>query len=168
MRILVLASFGLVAACSGGEEKKAEGPVAATLGAGQWEVSYETTAFRSTDGKTPILKSAVGEKETASVCVAAGSESKPDPALFAGAGYDCSYTTTYIKEGRVNAQLSCTREGANGSISLSASGTSTADTIEGSVDATSYLSGDGDFAMSRKITARRTAPACQPAAPKAA
>jgi hypothetical protein len=168
MRILVLASFCLVAACSGSEEKKAEGPVAALPSAGQWEVAFETTAFRSTDGKTPILTAAVGDKETAAACIAAGSESKPDPALFTGAGYDCSYMTSYIKEGRVNAQLKCTREGANGSINMSASGTSTADTFEGTVDTTSFLHGDGDFTMTRKVTARRTAPACQAAPAKAA
>ena len=161
MRVWMLASLCLVAACSGGgDEKKAEGPVAAVMGAGQWAIDFETTAFRSTDGKVPMLKAAVGDKAQAAACIAAGEEAKPAPALLVGAEYDCKYTSSYIKEGRVNAQLSCTREG-KGPISMSVSATSTADSFEGTVDSTSFLAGDGDFAMSRKVTGRRTAPACQ-------
>ena len=168
MRALMLGSFCLVAACSGGgEEKKAEEAVAAVMGAGQWALDFETTAFRSTDGKTPVLKAAVGDKAQALACLAAGEEAKPAPALLVGDGYDCKYTSSYIKEGRVNAQLSCTHEG-KGPISMSVSGTSTADSFEGTVDSTSFMAGDGDFAMSRKITGRRTAPACQAPATQAA
>ena len=169
MRGLMMASVCLLAACSGSaEDKKDEGPVAALPGAGQWEASFETTAFRSTDGKTPILTSAVGDKATVGACIAPGTESKPNPVLLAGEGYDCSYTNSYVKDGKVNAQLSCKREGANGTISMSVDGKSTADTFEGVVDANSFLSGDGDFAISRKITARRTGPTCQAPATKAA
>ncbi|TFI57448.1 DUF3617 family protein [Sphingomonas parva] len=170
MRGLMLASLCLVAACSGGEEKKAEDTAAAPAapGAGQWETTFETTAFRSTDGKTPAVKAAVGDKVTGAACVAAGEESKPAPALLVGEGYDCTYSTSYIKEGRVNAQLSCKREGVSGDIQMSVSGTSTADSFEGTVDTNSYLPGDGDFSMSRKVVAKRTGPACQAAPAKAA
>ena len=171
MRNLMLASLCLVAACSGGgEEKKAEDSAAAPAppGAGQWETNFETTAFRSTDGKTPVLKAAVGDKVTGAACVAAGEESKPAPALLVGEGYDCNYTTSYIKNGRVNAQLNCRREGISGDIPMSVSGTSTADSFEGTVDTNSSLSGDGDFAMTRKVTAKRIAPACTAAPTKPA
>jgi hypothetical protein len=168
MRKMMLLSLGLVAACSEpAEEKKAEGPVAAVFGAGQWEASFETTDFRSTDGKTPIVTAKVGDKATAPACVTAGAEDKPAAALFVGEGYDCTYGTTYIRGGRVNAQLTCTRAG-KGPIGFSASGTSTADTFEGTVDTVSYLPGDGDFQMSRKVTARRTGPTCAAPATKAA
>ena len=168
-RVVMLASLCLVAACSAGgeEEKKAEGPVAATFGAGQWEASFETTAFRSTDGKTPILAAKVGDKETAAACVAAGSEEKPDAALLVGEGYECSYGTSYIRGGRVNSQLTCTRGGV-GPIGFSVSGTSTADSFEGTAEAVSYLPGNGDFAMTRKVTARRTGPSCAAPATKKA
>ena len=169
MRYLLLASVCLLAACSGeAEEKKAEGPVAAAPAAGQWEASFDTTAFRSTDGKTPIVKAAVGDKATLTACIAPGEEGKPAPALFAGEGYDCTYSSSYIKDGKVNAQLTCSREGASGSINMSVFGSSTADTFEAEVDTNSSLSGDGDFAMSRKVTARRTGPTCAAPAAKAA
>ena len=166
--VVMLASLCLVAACSAGDEgeKKAEGPVAATPGAGQWEVSLETIEFRSTDGKTPILAAKVGDKESAAACVAAGSEEKPAADLFVGAGYDCSYGTSYIRGGRVNSQLTCTRGGV-GPIGFSVSGSSTADSFEGTSEAVSYLPGSGDFAMTRKVTARRTGATCEAPATKA-
>ena len=168
MRNLMLVSLCLVAACSGpAEEKKTEGPVAASPGAGQWEASFETTAFRSTDGKTPILTSKVGDKTSALACVAAGAEEKPAPALFVGEGYDCTYGTSYIRGGRVNTQLTCTHAG-KGPIGFSVSGSSTADSFEGTAETVSYLPGEGDFQMTRKVTARRTGPTCAAPATKAA
>jgi Protein of unknown function (DUF3617) len=170
MRAVMLLSMCLVAACSEApQEKKEEGPVAASLGAGQWESSFETTAFRSTDGKTPALKAAVGDKVTGTSCVAAGEETKPAPTLFVGEGYDCAYTgASVMRDGRINSQLSCTHEDLSGPINMIVSGNSTADSLVAEVEINSYLPGDGDFAMSRKVTARRTGPTCQAPATKAA
>jgi hypothetical protein len=171
MRALMLISVCLVAAaCSeGAEEKKAEGPVPASIAAGQWESSFETTAFRSTDGKTPVVKAAVGDKATGVSCVAAGEESKPAAALFVGEGYKCTYEgASVMRNGRINSQLNCTHDGISGPINMIVSGTSTADTVTAEVEINSYLPGDGDFAMSRKVTARRTGPTCQAPATKPA
>ena len=167
MRILILASVCLAAGCGGAEEKAADAPAAAaSMGAGQWETSFETTAFRSTDGKTPLIKAAVGDKANSSACLAAGSESKPEPAVLVGPDYKCTYQPgSYIKSGRLNAQLNCTRDG-KGPINISLSGTSTADTLDATAETTSFLAGDGDFTMKQKIVAKRTGPACQ--APAAA
>jgi hypothetical protein len=168
MRSWMLVSLCLVGACSGAaEEKKAEGPVAAALAAGQWQADFETTAFRSTDGKTPLVTAKVGDKASAAACVEAGAEQKPAPALFVGEGYDCTYGTSYIRGGRVNTQLTCTHAG-KGPIGFSVSGTSTADSFEGTAETVSYLPGEGDFQMTRKVTARRTGPSCSAPATKAA
>ncbi|QAY76176.1 DUF3617 family protein [Sphingosinicella sp. BN140058] len=167
MRRLMLASLCLVAGCGAAEEKKAEAPAAAAMGAGQWETAFETTAFRSTDGKTPMLKAAVGDKATSSACIAAGTDSKPEPAVLVGPDYKCSYQPgSYVKSGRINAQLTCTR-GGKGPINVSISGTSTADTLDATAETTSYLPGDGDFTMKQTITAKRTGPTCQAPAPGA-
>jgi hypothetical protein len=59
--------------------------------------------------------------------------------------------------------LTCSREGTDGQVRQSVSGTFTADTIEAEVSTTTYLSGYGDYAMSRTFTAKRLGE-CPPAA----
>ncbi len=159
MRILMMVPLCLVAAC-GGEEKKAEETTAATMQAGQWEVSSDVTSFRSTDKATPALKAAVGDKSTVSTCIEPGDVAKPKPELFAGEGYECKYKSDYIRNGRINASITCKRDALEGEIMMSVQGTYTGDSFEGTVDTLSYLSGEGDFAMNSKITGRRTGPTC--------
>lgn len=161
MRFLIIAPLFLATACSGGagEENKAE-EVAETMQAGQWEVSSEVTAFRSTDKATPALKAAVGDKAAAPACIEAGKEDKPPAAMFAGAGYECDYKDKYIRSGRITATLDCERDPLEGHIFMTIEGTYKGDSFEGTSSATSYLSGDGDFAMNSKISGRRTGPAC--------
>ena len=43
---------------------------------------------------------------------------------------------------------------------MTVEGTYKGDSFEGTSSATSYLSGDGDFAMNSKISGRRTGPTC--------
>lgn len=161
MRCLIIVPLCLAAACSGGggEEKKAE-EVAATMQAGQWEVSSEVTAFRSTDKATPALKAAVGDKAAAPACIEAGKEDKPPAEMFAGAGYECDYKDSYIRSGRITATLDCERDALEGKIFMTVQGSYKGDSFEGTADSTSYLSGEGDFAMSSKISGRRTGPTC--------
>jgi hypothetical protein len=161
MRALIIVPLCLMAACSdgGGEENQAE-EAAATMQAGQWDVSSEVTAFRSTDKATPALKAAVGDKTTAPACIEAGKEDKPPAAMFAGAGYECSYKDKYIRGGRVTATLDCERDALEGHIFMTVQGTYKGDSFEGTSSAVSYLSGDGDFAMESKISGRRTGPTC--------
>ena len=165
MRILIAAPLCLaVAACGGGgEEKKKEEAAAATMAAGQWETSHEVTAIRSTDKTEPAVKAAAGDRETGSVCIEAGKEATPDPALFAGPGHTCQYKNSYIRSGRITASLNCKREGVDGDLMMTVEGKYTGTTFEGTVSTTSYLPGRGDFEMSRKMSGRQTAPACQAA-----
>ena len=162
MRCLIIVPLCLAAACSGGggEEKKTEEAAATTMQAGQWEISSEVTAFRSTDKATPALKAAVGDKATAPACIEAGKEGKPPAAMFAGAGYECDYKDSYIRSGRITATLDCERDALEGKIFMTVQGNYKGDSFEGTSDATSYLSGEGDFAMSSKISGRRTGPTC--------
>ena len=161
MRFWIIAPLCLAAACSGGggEENKVE-EAAATMQAGQWEVSSEVTAFRSTDKATPALKAAVGDKASAPACIEAGKEGKPPAEMFAGAGYECDYKDKYIRGGRITATLDCERDALEGHIFMTVQGNYKGDSFEGTSSATSYLSGDGDFAMDSKISGRRTGPAC--------
>jgi hypothetical protein len=165
MRALIVMPLCLIAACSGGggEENKAA-EAAASMEAGQWEVSSEVTEFRSTDKAMPALKAAKGDKATAPACIEPDDAAKPEPELFAGPGYECDYKNSYIKGGRLNASLSCKRDALEGEIMMSVQGTYTGTSFEGTVDTISYLSGEGDFAMNSKISGKKTAPACTPPA----
>ena len=161
MRCLIIVPLCLAAACSGGggEEKKAE-ETAATMQAGQWEVSSEVTGFRSTDKATPALKAAIGDKATAPACIEGGKEDKPPPEMFAGVGYECDYKDRYLRGGRINISLECEREALEGKIQMTVEGTYTGDTFTSTANANSFLSGEGDFAMSTKVSGRRTGPTC--------
>jgi hypothetical protein len=160
MRSLIIVPLCLAAACSGGGEEKKADESAATMQAGQWEVTSQVTAFRSTDKATPALKAAAGDKSTAPACIEAGKEDKPPPEMFAGAGYECDYKDQYIRSGRLTATLDCERDALEGHIFMTIEGSYKGDSFEGTSSATSYLSGDGDFAMNSKISGRRTGPTC--------
>lgn len=161
MRALIIVPLCLAAACSGGGgEENAAAEAADALQAGQWEISTEVSDFRSTDKATPALKAAVGDKAAAPACIEAGKEDKPPAAMFAGVGYECDYKDRYISGGRINLSLECEREALEGKVMVSVQGTYKGDSFEGTSSATSYLSGDGDFAMNSKINGRLTGPTC--------
>lgn len=170
MRGWMIVPLCLLASCSGGEEKKAEEAVPTTLPAGQWETDFEVTKFASADKTTPAFDAKVGDKETTPACIPAGA-TEPPAGLFAGEGYECTYKSNYVRNGRINASLNCKREGVIGDIMMSVDGSFKADSFEGTVSTTTYLPGDGDFAMDRKLKGRKTGEACAPApaepAPKA-
>jgi hypothetical protein len=50
---------------------------------------------------------------------------------------------------------------------MNVSGSYDSNSFEATVDSTSYLPGDGDFTMSRKVKGKLTPGACQAAAPAA-
>ena len=163
MRVLILLPLCFVAACSGSEsEPKKEKAAAATLDAGQWETTFEVTSHRSTDGQTPAVKAKAGDKETAMSCIATAD--KPDPEIFAGAGYDCDYTNSHIRSGRIVAQLKCKRTGVQGDIMMTVDGDYDANGFTGTVGTTTFLPGSGDFAMNRKMTGKKTGADCAAAA----
>ena len=167
MRALSIVSVCLLAACSdgGGEEKKKADAPAAAMEAGQWESAFEVRSIRSTDKTEPVLKVKAGDKETGSACIAAGSEASPPGELFAGPGYTCRTQTAYNRNGRINSQYKCNRAGIGGEFMMTVQGKYTGTTFDGTVDTLTYLSGNGDFDMSRTVTARKTGASCAAAAP---
>ena len=167
MRNLTMLAACSLAACSGGGEEKKVEAAAATMEAGQWQTDFEVTGHRTTDKTEPALKAAVGDKETGSACIAAGSEATPPPELFSGPGYKCSYKTSYIRNGRINAALTCSRAGLSGEIMMSVDGTYTGTTFEGTVSTSTYLVSNGDFASTRKISGRKAGPTCAAEEPAA-
>jgi hypothetical protein len=170
MRMLLIVPLCVAAAaCSGGGDDGANQSAAApaAIPAGTWNTELEVKTFKSADKTTPALKAKEGDKEQASSCVPEGKGDQPPADLFTGSGYQCTYSRSYIKDGTINAGLTCSRPELKGQVNMNVSGTYTADEFEATVDSTSFLPGDGDFTMSRKVKGKLTPGACQPVAPDA-
>ena len=157
----------MLAACGGGEKKQeaaTEEEAPAKLTAGLYEVSGEVTALSSTDNTTPATKVKQGDKNVIKACVAA--DGQPDPVLFADAeGDKCEIKNSYIHNGRMSAQMSCTRSGQTGYVMPAMMGSFTKDGFEGEVNTLTYFVAEGDYRISRKVTAKRVGD-CPAEAPK--
>jgi hypothetical protein len=171
MRAFLIVPLCLAAAaCSGGDagNQQAAAEAPDTLPAGTWKTEFEVKSFRSADQSTPALKAKEGDKEESTSCVTEADRAKPAPELFAGSGYSCTYANSYFRGGMINASLNCTRPELKGQVVMSVTGSYDKDSFEAQVDGTSYLPGDGDFKMTRKVKGKVTPGACQPAAAPAA
>ena len=165
-KLLCVSALALaVAACGGGKQEQAaveEAP--AQMAAGLYEVSAEVTQLASTDNSTPATKLKQGDKVTAKACVA--DDGKPAPELLGEAGDKCEIKNSYIRMGRMSAQMSCSREGHVGYVMPAMMGSYSADGFEGEINTLTYFNEDGDYRMTRKVTAKRVGdcPAEVPAA----
>ena len=150
----VMGAAMLLAACGGEKPAPAQEETADALKAGLYEVTSEVTALSSTDNTTPFTKLKVGDKTTVKACVSA--DGKPAPELFAEAeGDKCEIKNSYIRHGRLSAQMSCAREGKRGEVMPAMMGSFKADSFEGEITSLSYFVEDGDYRMSRKVSAKR-------------
>ena len=171
MRTIILgaAAAGLLAACSGDTGKEAKEARAEALQPGEYEVTDKVDEVRSTDNTTPATAmkvAAAGEAiPTSRICI--GADGAIDPKIFAETGDKCAPTGSYLKGGRLSYQINCTREGKGG-LSQLVDGKFSADSFEATVSTSTYFGGDGDYALSRTLTAKRVGN-CPPApAPEAA
>jgi hypothetical protein len=161
----IVGAAAILAAC--GEPKAPAQPEAAeALKPGLYEVNSEVTALASTDKTIPFTKLKQGDKTTIKACV--GADGKPAPELFAEAENDkCEIKNSYINYGRLSAQMSCKREGKRGEVMPAMMGSFTADSFEGEIVALSYFIEEGDYRMTRKVSAKRVGD-CPPAPPEKA
>ena len=160
MRIWGIIAVAMLAACSSETPPPAEVEAAKSLMPGEYAMTSKVTAFRSTDGATPASKAKVGDMIVTKACVAA--DGTIDPAIFAEAGDKCKATNSYVSGGRLSLQLSCTRPSVPGQIMPGVDGKFTADHFEGTATTTTYLTGYGDYALTRTISAKRVGD-CPPA-----
>jgi len=158
--IIVAGAALLVSACSEEAPVKTEEETATALKGGQYEASWKVTQLRSVDKTTPATNLKQDAAGTTLACVAA--DGTIDPALFAEDGDTCTANNPYTRNGRIGLDVSCSRKGTGGEIRQSVNGTFTADNLEGEVTTTTYLSGAGDYAMTRTVTAKRVGE-CPPA-----
>jgi hypothetical protein len=134
------------------------------LKGGQYEGSWKVTSVQSVDRTTPATRLKQDASGAAQGCVAA--DGTLDAALFAEDGDKCTSANPYVRNGRIGMDLTCTRKGQSGEVRQSVSGTFTSDTLDAEVSTTTYLSGTGDYSMTRTVTARRVGE-CPPAAAEA-
>jgi hypothetical protein len=164
----VLGAAMMLAACGGEKAAPAREEAADALKPGLYELTSEVTAVASTDNTTPFTKLKQGDKTVIKACV--GTDGKPAPELFAEDQADkCEIKNSYIRHGRLSTQMSCTREGKRGEVMPAMMGSFTADSFEGDITALTYFIEDGDYRMSRKVSAKRVGdcPAAGAEAPKA-
>lgn len=165
MRAFVTAGMLMVAACSTGEaEQNNISAAAEALEPGQWETVMEVVRVDKADEAEPALKLAAGEKVTTTSCVGEG---EPPAVIFAGLeDASCTYENNYLKRGRINVSLSCTKPGLSGTVGVSTEGDFKADSFEGNATLRTMLSTAGDSIVTARLTGRRTGD-CAAAAPKA-
>ena len=150
--IVATATLMMLAGCG----NKAPEPVAVekpkTMVAGEYEVSSEVTKLASTDKSTPATTLKLGDKDVIRACVAA--DGTPDPKMFVEDGDKCTVTNSYARSGRLSVQYSCSRAG-KGELYANADGNFTADGYNALVTAGSSFAGDGDYSLTRTLTAKR-------------
>ena len=151
-KVIALMMVAGLGACG----QEAAKPVAAaapkTLPAGEYEIASEVTKLASTDKTTPATKLAMGAKQTVRACVAA--DGTPDPAMFVETGDQCSVNNSYGRSGRLSVQYSCQRSG-KGELFTNADGNFKADGFEAIVISSTSFPGQGDYDLTRRLTARR-------------
>lgn len=150
---------------AGSADNKQDAEAPASLTPGEYEVSSEIVSLTSTDNSTPATKLKQGETAVVKACVAA--DGTPDPALFGEAGDKCKTMNSYARNGRLNIQLNCTREGIVGSVTPSFDGEFTADGFTGDAQGLTYFNAPGDYRYSAKVTAKRTGDCPAPGGGKA-
>ena len=155
MRLMIIAATAaLMAGCSD------DAPVANTAAAvpakltpGQYEVTATVNSFRSTDGQTPVLQAKTGDTIVSRACV--GADGSPPAELFGTKGDVCTVQNPYIRNGRMNLTLDCTRPGTPGKIMAEVNGSFTADSLKGSASTTSFIQGPGDYELRADLAGRR-------------
>jgi hypothetical protein len=155
-----------LAACGGGESQN-KAKANAALQPGQYEVTAEVTQFRKADQGTPKVDTPVGTRTTRSVCLAGAVDAAAD--LFADEGFTCQTNSgAYARNSMLNLSTSCTREGLQGQIGYSISGSYDAQSFQADRTLATALSTDGDVVIISRLQGRRTGEcSAAPAAPAA-
>lgn len=165
MRGLMIVGALTLASCGQEAAKTEKAAIPAKLPAGQYEVTATVKSLASTD-KTPVPTFAkTGDTMTTQGCV--GADGLPAAELLAAKGDVCQLQNPYVRSGRMNFQLDCNRKG-QGKVMADVSGKYTAEGFTGTLTATSFFSGPGDYKLVEEITARKVADQCTAAPTEAA
>lgn len=151
--ILGLAAAGLLAGCSSDTAPPPAQDETVTLQPGEYDITAKIDNMRSTDKTAPATKAKAGDPPTnRRACIAA--EGSMPVEAFADAGDKCTASNSYVRNGRLNLQLSCDRPG-HGTVMQLADGSFKADSFEAKLSTATYFTGSGDYAMTRTFTGKR-------------
>ena len=151
--ILGLAAAGLLAGCSGDTAPKPEDVQAAELKPGEYEISAKIDDVHSTDKTTLAIKAKAGDPPTIRrACVAAAGGIAAE--AFADAGDKCAESSSYLRNGRLSLQLTCSRPD-KGQVMQLADGNFKVDSFEAKLTTATYFAGPGDYQMTRTFTGKR-------------
>ena len=153
LRLFIVAGAAMVLSACSEEAPVKQEETAKSLTGGQYEASWKVTNLRSVDKTTPATNLKQDASGTTLACIAA--DGTIDLALFAEDGDTCKANNPYVRNGRIGLDVSCTREGTGGEIRQSVNGTFKAENLDAEVTTTTYLAGEGDYAMTRTVTAKR-------------
>ena len=163
IRLLMAAgTVAMLAGCGSEAPKPAKVEKPKTMVAGEYEIVSEVTKLVSTDKSTPATTLKLGDSQVIRACVAA--DGTPDPKMFVEEGDICTANHSYGRSGRMSVQYTCNRAG-KGELYPNADGNYTADGYKALVTVASAFAGDGDYALTRTLTAKRIGdcPAAGPA-----
>lgn len=149
-KVTMLLGAAMIAGCAN-DAPPPPPPAPAKLPAGEWEVTAKVTSVEGKAAADARIKS--GDTATAKACV--GSDGLAPPALFAAEGDTCEAQSPYVRNGRVNMQMTCSRKGSGSSVMADVSGTYTADAIRGEGKVTTYVSGMDNYVVKQELTGRR-------------
>jgi len=150
--LAAIAAVTLLTGCGSEAPKPAEPAAAKTLTPGEYEVTGEVTKLASTDKTTPATATKLGDKTVTRGCVA--DTGSIDPAMFIDAGDNCSAQSSYVRSGRLSVQYQCTRPG-KGNVYPAADGNFSAEGFDAIVTVGTAFTGDGDYNLTRRLTAKR-------------
>ena len=153
VRMAVTAVLALALTACGETPAASVEETAASLGGGLYQLDAEVTELAATGKGAPATRLKLGDRLVTKACVAA--DGKPAPELLAEEGDKCQYKESYIRNGRMNGQLSCTRKGVDGTVAPIFDGTFKADSFEGEIATATQLYNGGDYRLVRKVTAKR-------------
>lgn len=156
MRVIIIAAAAaLVAGCGNAPNEKAEAkPAADALQPGEYALTWSAVDKNPSGDKSASAAKAVTAADFPdSACIAA--DGTIDPAAFGNKSDQCHTVNSYVREGTVNVQVGCAREG-KGEVSQVASGSFTdADSFQAKVETSTSFKGDGDYSMTRQLSAKR-------------
>ena len=150
--LMASAALALLAGCGSEAPAPAAAETPKTLVAGDYEVTSEVTKLASADKSVPATKLKLGQKDIIRACVAA--DGTPDAKMFVEAGDTCSVTNTYARSGRLSVQYQCNRMG-KGDLYPNADVNFTAEGYKAVVTVGTAFPGDGDYTLTRTLTAKR-------------
>ena len=111
--VMIAGAAALLGGCGDDAPVKNEPAMATSLRPGQYQADWKVTSLRIVD-KNPTAATNLKQDATGTTTACVGADNAIDPALFAEDGDSCTIGNPYVRNGRMQMDLTCSREGADG------------------------------------------------------